>query len=122
MDTEQFKQKMLAQGVDEETFVEVFGNLIILVQETAYSIAEILEQLARTIEPMFETMKDAFKELVDVVEEVFDETSPDTKGMKLNKRLEYVNTNKFVNQVIKRYCNRDIRLVNMKFTRYRQKH
>lgn len=121
MEMEQFEIALVSAGYNEEQITETMERLHKAIQETAVALEEAMQQVAQQLASAFVEVKETFAELYKVIEEVLDDKSPNTKHMKASKRLEYVNVNRVVNEVVKRYCNKDIRSMNMRYTRYRQK-
>lgn len=119
---EQFEAEMALAGYNEEQIAEAKQKLYIAVQETAQALVETMQQIAEQLASSFEQVKDVFAELTKLTEEVLNEESSNTKYMEPSKRLEYIDANRISNEVVRRYYNRDIRSLNMNFTRYRQKH
>jgi len=121
MSIEQFETELALAGYNAEQIAEAKAKI----QECAESLAQALEEVIiifrEALASTFEQVKEAFAELSELLEEVLDEESPNTKYLEPSKRLAYVNTNRVTNEVVKRYYNKDIRSMNMRYTRYRQK-
>lgn len=120
MSMEQFESEMALAGYNEEQIAEAKRKLQEWAQQCATTIQELMEQLREVLVAAFSRVKEAFVELSEMGKEVLDERSP-SKYTKPSKRLAYVNVNNVTNQVVKSYSKRDVRSMNMNFTRHRQK-
>ena len=121
MSIEQFETEMARAGYNEQQIAEAKAKIYEWVQQFVEAIEEVVAKFREFMASVCKGMKEAWAELKAIIDETLNEYSPSTKYLERNKRLAYINVNKFTNQVVKKYCNRDIRSMNMNFTRCRQK-
>ena len=119
---EQLKQKMLTLGYSEEEIDKAMENMIVVCNKAAQVLAEAIHELAEQFSSAFEEMKDSLAELAEALNNTLDEATPSTRYLEPSKRMQYVNSNRFVTNFLHKWNNRDIRSMNRSFTRYCQKH
>lgn len=128
MDIGEARAKLACAGYNEDEANKICDECIALVQCDGDTLEEewervmgIYSAVCEIIVEIVDKVSKALLEFADQVREVLDIESPNTKGMAVSKRLEYINVNRLATQMVHHCYIPDRRTNNMWFTRQRRK-